>query len=234
MSTTPSTDVATQASALPELAATPAALGNIDGSDIALPRLYKGEYQSGHVQEELVKAGSIFLAAGKDDTHPVTIVKDGTKEGEKGVLIHVLNVFKNLSLQDENNELQRWDFGDPSAPADAKVGFNYVVCLPEIEDGDSVPVKLLLNKTSKSTGDRINFHLLKHSGPPHELAFRLTLKKRERESSGQKQRWFVWVEDLVEATPENVETAAKLAVMVAGTNVSTSAPDRSTGVEPAI
>lgn len=221
---------------LPELASTPAALGNIDGSDVSLPRLYRGEYQSGAVQDGLAKAGCIFVAAGKDDPSPVTIVEDGTKD--KGVLVHVLSVFKNLSMQDENDELQRWDFGDPSAPAEAKIGYNFVVALPEVDE--DVPAKLLLNKTSTGTANRINFHLLKHAaagGQPHELAFRLTLKKRESEKGGQKFRWFVWVEELVETPdPEHVKTASRLVALAQAATQQDSKPPAATVVDegPAI
>jgi hypothetical protein len=217
-----STDLTTTGGNVPALVETPAALGGIDGSSIALPKLYRGEFQGSLVQEGLVPAGSIFIASGPDDPAPAVVVKDGTKED---VLVHILAIKRGLSKQDANGELQSWDFGDPLAPADAKDTYTYFLCLPEVEDGDAVPVKVTMAKTSLRCATRINFHLLKHGANPHELAFRLKLQKREAENpGGGKYRWFVWREELVEAKPENVETAAALAPMA----ISAAAQRRST------
>lgn len=215
--------------ALPALADTPA-VAPIDANDISLPKLYKGEYQSSLVQEELVPAGSIFLATGADDPDPQVIVKNATTAAEEGVLVHVLSITKRRSMQDENGELQSWAFNDPDAHPDARTTYGYVLALPEVDP--DLPVKTTLAKTSTGCAKRINFHLLKHGGPPHELAFRLKLKAAKSEKGGQKYRWFVWQEKLVEADPKNVEIADTLARLVA--TVSTADIERSDNVQPAI
>ncbi len=214
---------------VPALASTPAALGGIGGADIALPKLYKGEFQSALVQDPNVPsitAGCIFVASGPDDPDPAVIIKDATKAGEQGVLVHVLAIKKGLSLQDADGELQTWAWGDPAAPAEAKATFTYFLALPEVDE--DVPVKVTMAKTSLGCAKRINFHLLKHGDNPHELAFRLKLKLRESQNpGGGKYRWFVWVEELVEAMQGDVEIAGRLAAMAASaatpTNVEQSA-----------
>ncbi len=202
-----------EAAGVPALAPISAALGGIGGADIALPKLYKGEYQAALVQDPdvpSVTAGCLFVASGPDDPDPAVIVKDATKAGEKGVLAHVLAIKKGLSRQDADGELQTWAWGDPAAPADAKPTFTYFLALPEVDE--DVPVKVTMAKTSVGCAKRINFHLLKHGANPHEVAFRLKLKPRTSENpGGGKYRWFVWVEELVEAKPGDVEIAARLA-----------------------
>lgn len=209
--------VTTSPGGVPALADTPAALGGISGADIALPKLYKGEFQSALVQDPKVKditAGCIFVAASPDDPAPAVLVKDATDEKEQGVLVHVLAIKRGLSLQDADGELQTWDIDDRSAPVDAKPTFTYFLCLPEVDP--DLPVKVTMAKTSVPCAKRINFHLLKHGENPHELAFRLKLKLRESKNpGGGTYRWFVWVEELVEAKPEDVEAASRIAAMAA-------------------
>lgn len=217
--------------ALPALANTPSA-APLDSSDVAFPRLYKGEGQSAFVQEEVVPKGCIFTASGKDDPEPEVLVEKAAADDAKGVLVHVLQASKNKSLQIQGGEFQTWAFNDPAAHPDAKTGYQYVLSLPEDQPG--IPVKVTLAKTSSGTAKRINFRLMQHAGPPHELAFRLTLKAKSSEKDGQKFFWFVWSEKFEDAKPENVAEAESLARLVASIKpedaVERTAPDN----QPAI
>lgn len=195
--------------ALPALADTPSA-APLDSSDVAFPRLYKGEGQSAFVQENVVPKGCIFTAAGKDDPEPEVLVENATT-GD-GVLVHVLQASKNKSLQVDGGEFQTWAFNDPAAPAEARTGYQYVLALPEDQPG--IPVRVTLAKTSSGTAKRINFRLMQHSGPPHELAFRLSLKAKSSEKNGQKFFWYVWSEKFEDSKKENVAEAEKLARLV--------------------
>jgi hypothetical protein len=211
------TEVAvTEPAALPALV-NPQALGNLDSGDISLPRLYKGEYQSGLVQDDVVKKGSIYVAAGADDPDP-QVVAD--KVGDK-VLVHVLSAWKGKSanIDDVGNVVKSggtfttWQFEDPAAPREANTDFHYIVILPDVDP--DVPVKLTMSKTSVPAGRKINFLLLKNPElPPYRLAFELNTKHREGGDAGQKYKWFVWEARNVEAKPENIEAAAKLSALV--------------------
>lgn len=199
--------------ALPALADTPSA-APLDSTDVAFPRLYKGEFMSGAVQEGTVPAGSIFTASGKDDPEPEVLIEKADKLGVgEGVLVHVLQTTKNKSLQIQGGEFQTWAFNDPNAHPDAKTGYQYVVCLPEDQPG--IPVKVTMAKTSSGTAKRINFRLMQHAGPQHELAFRLRLVAKSSEKDGQKFRWFQWVEGFCDADKKNVKEAESLARLVA-------------------
>jgi hypothetical protein len=208
-----STEVVPAKSALPALADTPS-VAPLDSSDVALPKLYKGEYQSSLVQDESndLTPGCIFTASGQDDPEPEILVEKATAKDCQGVLAHVLSATKGKSMQDEDGELQTWAFNDPNAHPDARTTYQYVLALPEDQPG--IPVKLTLAKTSTGCAKRINFHLMKHAGAPHELAFRLTLKPAASEKNGQKFRWFVWQEKLVESDAKNVQAAEELAILV--------------------
>ena len=234
------TEVAVKEAALPALADTPSA-APLDYSDVSKARLYRGEFQSPFVQTNLVPSGCIYTATDKDDPEPEVLIKDAVK-AEKGVLVHILQAWKNKSYQypkDQGGEFKTWAFNDSTAHPDARVGYQYLVCLPEV-DGGTMPVKLTLAKTSRKCGERINFRLLSHTtGPPHELAFRLTLKAASREDGGQTQRWFVWQEKFEDADPANVATADALARLLPPANPvenEGSAPTNATAVDdgPAI
>jgi hypothetical protein len=209
---TPTKDVAVVEPALPALANTPSA-APLDSSDVAFPRLYKGEFMSSAVQENLVPSGCIFTASGKDDPEPEVLLEKATADDAKGVLVHVLSASKNKSLQIQGGEFQTWAFNDPNAHPDAKTGYQYTLALPEDQPG--IPVRVTMAKTSSGTAKRINFRLMQHAGPPHELAFRLTLVAKSSEKDGQKFRWFQWVERFEDADPKNVADADKLARLVA-------------------
>jgi hypothetical protein len=220
-----SKEVAVQESALPALAPTPAVAG-LTGADVALPKLYKGETQSNAFKDDLVPKGCIYVASGGDDPEPQVIWEQGKADG---VLVHVLDLVKGKSLQDANDELQTWRFDDPEAPAEARTTYTYIVALPEVDE--DIPVKLLMTKTSTGTAKRINFELLKAQGQP--LAYRITAVEKKAEKGGQKFQWYIWQEQKVEATPENIAIAERVAQLV------TSAPadiERTSGPgnEPAI
>lgn len=211
-----STDIAAQQSAVPALY-NPAPL-EIDGSDIALPRIYVGQSNSKAVEADLVMKGSIYSATSGDDTDPIVLFDPKGKD-KKGVLVHVLSMTKGRSATIDG-ELQRYAFNDPDAPPESWVTYNYVVCLPEVDE--DVPYKLLFTKTSTPTAKKINTILKKNQdrGPAHACAFRLTTVSR----SNAKGTWFVLDAKPADATPEQIAVAGSMAEMVGSAPAAPSAP----------
>lgn len=208
------------APALPALAPTPAL--EIGHEDVALPRIKVGQFQSKQVQEELVAAGCLFASSGADDPEPDVLYKHGD---DQGLLFHVLAMRKGKSVTVEG-ELYTFAFDDPSAPADAWVTYNYVLCLPEHDD--QTPYKFLMTRTASPAAKQINAVLLRNQGrgPAHALAFRVETAKKEND----KGRFFVPRVRPVEAQAAHIAAADSLAAMIAGTTADVQA----TGVEPAI
>lgn len=161
---------------VPALAPTPAT--TIGAEDIAVPKLYVGNYLSEAVRSQLVKFGDVFLALGADDQEPNVLWSLGSDD--PGVLFHVLHLKKGKSWSD-GGPLQLYDYDDPSAPADAKVTYNYVLFLPEVDP--DMPAKLLLTKSGTPTAQKINTVLVRNaaSGPSWSNAFRLTTVKRKND-----------------------------------------------------
>lgn len=215
--------VAENKSAVPAMVHRPAL--EIDGGDIALPRLYIGQFMSDAVKDGIVKAGSIYAATGQDDPDPQVLAVGNPKTGverEAGVLVHILGMRKGKSFSD-GGELQLYDFNDPTAPKEAWVTYNYTVCLPEVDA--EVPFKWLLTKSGATTAKSINMVLMKSGIPAHEIAFRFWTVKREN----QKGEWFVAQAARVDADEAHVATSEKLSNMVAGHtaeyNSTTTEPD---------
>lgn len=202
--------VAETRSAVPAMVHRPAL--EIDGGDIALPRLYIGQFMSDAVKDGIVRAGSIYAATGQDDPDPQVLATGDPKVGvsrDDGVIVHILGMRKGKSFSD-GGELQLFDFNDPSAPKEAWVTYNYTVCLPEIDA--EVPFKWLLTKSGSATAKSINMVLMKSGAPAHEIAFKFWTAKREN----QKGEWFVAQAARVDADAQNVEIAERLSAMVAG------------------
>jgi hypothetical protein len=202
---------------LPDLVRPQAAANRLSLEDITLPRLYRGESQANAVKLGDAPLGCIYVAQGADDPNPI-VVADPAKKGEPvgpPIRAHFLGVKKGLSLR-ENNELRTWQFGDPSAPADARITYDFTLALPEVDP--DVPVKVLMASTSTGTARRINFDLLKLDDPSRwpELAFDLALKRREKTEGGSTQVWYAWIATHVEADPKHVEVARKLAELIGG------------------
>lgn len=199
------TEVAERPAAVPALAHTPAS--EITADDVALPRLYIGQYMSEHVQEGRVEAGCLFTALGQDDADPQTV----WSEGDDGLVVHLLDLRKGKSIS-EGGELVLFDYNDPDAPPDAWVTYNYAIALPEVDD--QFPFKWLLTRTAKPAAQQMNTVLTKNAakGPAYELAFEVTTVKREND----KGKYFVPRVRHVDAKEENVAIAAKQARLVAG------------------
>lgn len=215
-----STDVAQQAKAqVPDLVRAPVL--DITAEDIALPRIYIGQFMSEHVKQQLVKPGSIFTASGADDPDPQVL---STLEGE-GVIVHVLGMRKGKSFSD-GGELQLYDYNDPSAPDDAWITYNYTVCLPEVDE--EVPYKWLLTRTGRPAAKQINTVLAKQSdkGPCWVNAFRFTTAQRENA----KGEYFVARCAPIEADKQHIEIAESLGILVSGSTAEVQA----TGDQPAI
>lgn len=216
-----STDIATPGSALPALYQ-PAPL-EIDSSDIALPRLYVGTGSSKAVESELVKRGDIYHADNGDDQDPVVLFSTG---GKKGVLVHVLSLTKGRSATIDG-ELKRFEFNDADAPADSWVTYNYLLCLPEVDE--DVPFKLTLTKSGTGTAKKINTVLKKGAarGPAHAHAFRLTTSPRKNDKGA----WHIFEAKPADATAEGIAIAESMVGMISGSAIEQQAP---AGTEPAI
>jgi hypothetical protein len=173
------TAVAKREASVPDMVRTPAL--SITAEDIALPRIYLGQFMSQAVQEGLVKAGQIFSATGADDPDPTILwSSDGKGEFKDGVPIYVLTIKKGKSwTAGPGEELQLFDYDDPAAPADAWVTYGYVVAIPALDD--QVPFKLLLTRTGKPAALQINTVILKQAaaGPAWLTKFVLTTAPRE-------------------------------------------------------
>lgn len=195
---------------VPDLVRTPAL--TITAEDVALPRLYVAQYMSSAVQEQLVKAGSIFAALSGDDPDPV-VLYDPAKKDAAGVVFYVIGLRKGKSFSDKeetNGELLLWDYDDPNADARAWVTYNYTLYVPELDD--ELPCKFLLTRTGKQTALKINTVLKKQSiaGPAWINAFKLTTAPRENT----KGKFFVAQVAQIEADPAQVEKAGALAVQI--------------------
>lgn len=212
------------ASKVPDLVRTPAL--DITAEDVALPRLYIGQYMSTAVQEKLAGPGDIYVALGQDDGDPQVLWEyDPDPAEDEGVIVHILGMKKGRSASIDG-ELVLYDYDDPDAPPESWVTYNYFVALPE-HDTD-VPYKWLLTKTGTPAAKQINMVLKKSEGstPPWGIAFRFVTKQRKN-AKGQ---FFVARVNQVNAKKKNIEAAEKLAVMIAGAG-----PDlNARGDEPAI
>lgn len=216
-------EVAVPAGQVPDLVRTPAL--TITHEDVAAPRIYIGQFMSAAVQQQLVKAGSIFAALAGDDPDPNILYVHGDKKNP-GVLFYVLGLRKGKSIS-ADGELKLWDFDDPNAPAEAWVTYNYTVFAPDVDT--DIPCKLLLTRTGRQTALKINTVLARNvvAGPAWVNAFRLTTAERENS----KGKFYVAQVKQVEADAGDVKVAEGLALSVAA------APQRdfaSTGEQPAI
>lgn len=195
-----------QSGGVPDLVRTPAL--EIEAEDIALPRLYLGQYMSAHVQEDRVEPGSIFTALGSDDLEPNVLWEPGQ---EGGVVFHVLAMRKGKSIT-VDGELELYDYNDPEAPPEAWVTYNYVIALPEVDE--DVPYKWLLTRTGRPAAQQVNMVLKKTAalGPAHTQAFEAFTAPRENP----KGKFFVPRVRSTEALDKNVQTAASLTAIIAG------------------
>lgn len=213
-----------QESQVPDLVRTPAL--EITAEDVALPRVYIGQFMSQPVQDKLVGAGDIYTALGAEDGDPNVLWEYDDSPGEKdGVVFHVIGLRKGRSAS-VDGELMLYDYNDPEAPPDSWVTYNYFVALPE-HDPD-VPYKWLFTRTGTPAAKQINMVLKKAegAGPAWSVAFQAVSKER----SNAKGKFFIPRVRQVKAKKAHVETAERLAVLIAGTG-----PDlRATGEEPAI
>lgn len=207
-----------ETASVPALVTTPAL--DITAEDVALPRIYLGQFMSQAVKDGLVKAGSIYTATGADDPDPNVL-----SDGKEPVRIHIVALHKGKSYSD-GGELMLFDYNDPNAPADAWTTYNYTCVLPEVDP--EMPFKWLLTRTGQNTAKQINTVLKKNErfGPPWTNAFDLTTVKREN----QKGEFFVARVTVASADSDHVQLAENLAVMISGQ----SAEYGSTGDEPSI
>lgn len=210
------TEVAKSGSAVPALADTPSL--DLGVEDIAFSRLYVGNALSKHVERGDVEKGALYLALDQDDPEPVLL-----SDGNEPVRVHVLALRRGKSTSIDG-ELQRYDFNDPDAPANAWTTYNYVVALPQV--AKDTLFKVLLTRSAQPTAKRINTILVRSGKPPFETAFDLTTAPRQNA----KGRWFVAEARHVEADAEDLAVAEALSSLVP-TDVETAATPE---VEPDI
>lgn len=206
--------------AVPALVQTPAL--EITAEDVALPRLYIGQFSSTAVKKKFVDEGVLFTALGQDDPDPCVI---WTPEDKEGVIFHVLGLRKGRSLSTDG-ELETWAYDDPDASPDAWVTYNYFVSLPELDP--ELPYKWLLTRSATPSAKQINMRLSKNlaAGPAWTTAFELTTAPRQNKKGD----YFVPQVKQVEAKEANVKIAESMAVLISGQ----SAEVQATGDEPAI
>lgn len=215
--------VATAKSAVPALVTTPAL--EIGAEDIALPRLYIGQYMSDAVKDRNIDvgAGDIFVASGKDDPDPQVLWVSGSDK--PGPVVHVLSLRRGKSIS-EGGELVLFDYNDPDAPPEAWVTYNYMVAIPSFDE--EIPVKWLLTRTGKPAAQQMNTVIKKNEGrgPAWLNAFEVTTDMRENK----KGEYFVPRVRKVEADDASVKVAESLAAVVASQPIES----YSNGDEPAI
>lgn len=207
---------------VPALASTPSL--EIEANDVALPRLYLGQFMSKHVQQQRVPAGSIFTALGEDDPDPQVLWE---VDGKDKPIVHVLAMRKGKSLS-VDGELSLYAYDDPNAPPEAWTTYNYVVALPEFDQDQ--PFKWLLTRTGTAAAKQINLILVKNAsrGPAHEVAFEVDTQWRENA----KGEFYVPRVHQVEAKEENVAIATGFLGLLAG--VQDDIDSTGSGDEPAI
>lgn len=199
----------------------------ITSEDIALPRVYIGQYSGEAVKERRVEAGSIYAADGPEDPMPTILAAPGDKPG---VLFYVLHMRKGKSYSAPGEPLQLWDFNDETAHKDAWVTYNYTVFVPDYDN--DVPCKLLLTKTGRPSALSMNRIIKKNEGVMAcwQHGFRLTAKERPHPSG----KYFAaTVSYLAEdqTLSEYMDRAGELAVSM---TTSQAADFKATGEEPAI
>lgn len=233
---------------LPDLAPTPSM--EFDSSDIVIPQIKLGQPQQDIVQDGLVPAFSVFTRYGAEDDDPIVLVDPAEDGGapdfsanpDHGLLIHVLSMWKSWSATidpatgelDKDGEFRTWRWDDPEVHPEADVVYNYLVVLPEHEDGTQTPFRLLLTRTSTPAARTINTTLQRLSGPAYTAAFRFWAQKRENNSGSRKLRWAVAKVRPVQAKPEHVQLASGLVAMAARPQQETAQLERSTDAAPAI
>lgn len=213
--------VSRRESQVPDLRPTPAT--QLTAEDIALPRVYLGQFMSRAVQDGLVRAGDVFSAVGQDDPDPQVLWSPWRDDGgsgkthkwvwdtsKDGPVFYVLGLRKAKSFSEDGGELQLYDFDDPTAPEKAWTTYNYTITIPSVDD--EIPFKFLLTKTGRPAAQIINMVLMKNSigGPAWANAFELTTGEREN----QKGKYYVARVTPAEPDPKHADAIEALGVMV--------------------
>jgi hypothetical protein len=216
-----STQVAkTTKAAVPALVQPQGPALEITAEDVALPRMYVGQYSSKAVKNKHipVNAGDIFVAAGPEDPEPMILWEEGSDA--PGPVIYVLGLKKGLSYSEPGSELEMWDYGDPAAHADAWITYQYMVAIPSIEP--DMPFKWLLTKTGRPSAQKMNTTLKKNEGRGAAWDNAFEIKTAFR--SNPKGDYYVPMVTAVPAVEEHVAIAGELAMQMAGTTADFGAP----------
>lgn len=223
------TAVATKEAGVPALAHRPNVTADLTSEDVALPRLYIGQYMSDAVKADLVKAGSLFTATGSDDPEPNVLAaseKGAGVSAENAVTFHVLALRKGKSLSEEGGALQMWDYDDPSAPEEAWVTYSYTIAIPDVDP--DMPFKWLLTRTGRPAAKQINTVLVKNANTPaYEMAFKVSTQKK----GNAKGEYFVAKVSPAAASKEHIKIAEAMSYMIQGNAGATAS---TTNEEPAI
>lgn len=181
---------------------------SFDSSDVQLPRIRIAHSSTPYVVDNLVPNGALYAASGQDDPDPVLLTDAG--EDADGIIVYVLGLKKGKSLSDGDGELQRWDFDDPDAPAEARVTYDYWLAVPDHDE--MVPYRMLFKSTGTPAAKQMNTVLAKEAGrqPQHHVAFQIKTKPRQKD----KYRWHSPVVRRVEATEAGKQVADELLALV--------------------
>ncbi len=160
---TPSTEVSTHV----------AAPGNIafEAGDIKLDRMRIVNALSDQFKMENLKVGDVYITADADDPNAEKILG---RDEKPGVTFYVLNMTRHLSARHEG-KFQQWPVGSPDAPANAKLAFEYTLCVPDVDP--FLPVMYTMGGAAARTASTINKALLVNGAKglsPWTQAFELT------------------------------------------------------------
>jgi len=182
-----------EASAVPELAPTPAS--TITAEDIAIPTLYMGQRSQTIVDGGLASKGDIYAALGQSDNEPEILWESDSKS--PGVLIVPLFMFKSWSFSPgPGAPLEMWPFeakgreypdGPPLTDRDPKkrayLVYNYTLYLPEVNP--EMPYKTRFYRSGAPAAQKINQVLsLNHELPSYHFGWRWTTATQTKQGVG--------------------------------------------------
>jgi hypothetical protein len=180
----------------------------IGPEDLALPRLMLGQPTSVAVQEQIVPAGSLFVAHEAADPAPTIIYKPGQKTGAVIHAIGFRKVWCHRSDDDKFIVADRLPTDTIGPGEDAQPGYEMAVLVPAFDTG--MPVSWLLKSTGMSAGKRIYTETIKQGVALWSLAWSVTTSPRQND----KGRWFAPVAKLDKPKPVNVKAAAQAAQLL--------------------
>lgn len=144
---------APQEASVPDLAPTSTA-STATPEDLLFPTLYVAHSSSALYESTNAKTGDIIRALNADD--PEAEVVQAQKDQGDGLLIFPLSWHKSWSLSDGGGNLQTWAFDDPARDPKARIVYNIVMAVPELDA--NVPFKMRFTGASTNAGKAIVTH----------------------------------------------------------------------------